>query len=434
MITINRLTFFKFFIPFIILFPAFPAFTRTSGGRLGDIVMVGSAIGLMAIYLLFFKSSLKSRHVFYALIYFSIFILLICISIFIELEYISIRDLFEFHKPIYIILVFFLFSSVSWDTQTIKKYLVNVFRLVFVLSIIYALFEAFGGSLGNKVSTIIYKTDRPILYGKSTGSFGITYFFAVFMIFSSYYFFFKYLFERNKKDLIFYLLSLVCVLASQSRTMLIALLFSYLYVFFIYWSFEGLPHKKTVYIFFFLFIGIVFIIYQPILNWAERTYPYLYLGINALIEKGGVSATGGGSANIRYQQLLWVLENQFSIPLIGVGIGKSTGPQLESFYALYLYRYGIIGILLYVILLVATYLMSLKSYKKAIRDKDYGVAAFFISFSIFCFILPLTSVSSVITDQPRFVILYYGTIGVMVRYLYKNPKHLEELSENSPSY
>ncbi|WP_158859871.1 hypothetical protein [Lunatibacter salilacus] len=216
--------------------------------------------------------------------------------------------------------------------------------------------------------------------------------------------------------------------------MLIALLFSYLYVFFIYWSFEGLPHKKTVYIFFFLFIGIVFIIYQPILNWAERTYPYLYLGINALIEKGGVSATGGGSANIRYQQLLWVLENQFSIPLIGVGIGKSTGPQLESFYALYLYRYGIIGILLYVILLVATYLMSLKSYKKAIRDKDYGVAAFFISFSIFCFILPLTSVSSVITDQPRFVILYYGTIGVMVRYLYKNPKHLEELSENSPSY
>ncbi len=419
---IDKYSFFSVFLFFIYLFPTFPTFTRTTGGRLGDIFLVAIAIGLMVIYLVASRRELKFTHFIYGVVVFLIFSGLIIISIFFELSYVSIRDLFEFHKPIYILLVFFVFASVQWDNSKIQKYIVNNYKSIFVIVIFYSFVEAFTGGIGNFISTTIYKSNRAILLGKATGSFGVTYFYAVFMIFSFYFFLFRYLFERKVLNLVFSLLSVICILASQSRTMIIVLAVSLVYLFFIYWSFEQFPNKKSFYITFFIFLGVIALSIQHILFWVESTYPYLYLGISALIEKGGVSETGGGSANIRYQQLLWVIENQSSFPLLGAGIGKATGPQLESFYALYLYRYGIIGITVYVIILIANYYYSIKCYKKAIADNSYVNASFFLAFSIFCITLPVSSISSVITDQPRFVVLYYGTLGIMLNYLYQNKK------------
>lgn len=432
MMRINQNSFFLYFLYFIFLFPTFPAFTRTSGGRLGDIVMVLIALSLIVMYFLFFRNTIHKGHFFNAMFLFCVFLILIELSIFFELDVLSIRDLFEFHKPVYILAVFLLFSSIKWDAGKIEDYIIKPYRYVFVFMIIYALVETFTGQFGTFLSTLVYKNDRAILYGKATGSFGITYFFAVFMIFSAFFFFFSYLFKGRKRDAILFVLSLVCVLASQSRTMLIALVVAFFYLLAVYWTFRDFPKKTAIYITFFSVFILGIILFNPVLEWAEKTYPYLYLGISALIEKGGVSATGGGSANIRYQQLLWVVENQSEIPILGAGIGKATGPQLESFYALYLYRYGLLGVLFYVIIWILTLVTSIKAYRKAIQEKAYDLAAFGLALSIFCIILPVSSLSSVITDQPRFVVLYYGSLGMLLSYL-KNYSQNEK-SDSSPSY
>ncbi|MCC5919854.1 MAG: hypothetical protein LAT68_03085 [Cyclobacteriaceae bacterium] len=425
LLTLDKYRFLVFFIILVFLLPTFPTLTRSSAGRIGDIFLVLIMVGLSFLYLLFFNPKLQKGKVMGALIIFCTFLILISLSIFIEFEFIIVRDLFEFHKPIFILLIFFMILSLDWSDDTVNNYFIKAFKFIFIFNIVYALIEAYTGNFGNILSTFLYKNDRSILYGKATGTFGITYFFAAFMIMPTFFYLFKFLFERKSVDLILFLLSFFCIVSSQSRTVFLATAFGFVYLFFIYWSFKDFPLKKTIYTTVFTFIGTIAIFFQSILEFLSGKFPYLVLGISKLIENRGVSSSGEGSANIRYQQVLWAWENQAEIPIFGAGIGKGSGPMLESFYALYLYRYGMIGILIAIILLILNYFLSLRSFRIALENGKIDNASFFLAFSVFCFILPITSVASVITDQPKHAVLYYGLLAVMLKYtdLYSRKKY-----------
>lgn len=404
-------------ILFTFLFPTFPSLTRSdTAGRIGDMVLVIGILSLIVLYVFLFNRSVKVKTFAIASFFTGLFFALISLSILSEINFISLRDIYEYHKPIMIFLIFFFFQSIDWTSDSLQKYFLRPFIFIFSFFTCYGIIEAFTGSIGQSISTIFYKTSRPILVGKSTGSFGITYFFATLMLFSSFFFFFRYILKRNRGDLFWTLGSIICMLATQSRTIFIAFAFGLLYVFLSYWLFRDFPFKRKLYLSTLVTILLVVIFWTPLMEWVSNAFPYLYYGINYLIEQGGVNAEGAGSANVRYQQLIWAWENQFTYPLIGAGIGKATGPQLESFYALYLYRYGIIGILLAVFLLIFNYVLSIKCFRISRKLGDLDASAFFIAFSVFCFVLPICSLSSVITDQVRLAVLYYGSSAVMIGY------------------
>lgn len=424
-LSINRNQFFHLFLLIVFLLPTFPTITRSAAGRIGDIFLVVVMVSLIIFYLLVYNPKLVKENTLIALVVFVIFILLISGSIFIELEFIILRDLFEFHKPVFILLVFLFFLSLDWDPNIINQYLIKSLKWIFFINIVFSLIEAYSGSFGNILSTFFYKNDRSILYGKATGTFGITYFFAAFMIIPSFFYLFKYLLERNFRHLLLFLLSFFCILSSQSRTVFLATCFGFLYLFMIYWSLKDFPLKKALYFSTFSIIAVIGVFWGQIMHWASVKFPYLFLGIYKLIENGGVSATGKGSANIRFQQVLWAWENQMEVPLIGVGIGKGSGPLLESFYALYLYRYGFIGIGIAIILLLINYFLSLKCYKISMKNGHLENGCFFLAFSVFCFVLPVSSVASVITDQPKHAVIYYGLMAVMLKYYHHHQKKME---------
>jgi len=287
---------------------------------------------------------------------------------------------------------------------------------LFIFFTCYGLIEAFTGPIGQFISSTLYKNPRAILVGKSTGSFGVTYFFGTFMLLSTFFFFFRYVLRKQKVDLFWFFGSMMVVIATQSRTIFIAFGFGLVYIFMTYWRFKGFPFKKVLYFGTFFLVALIVILWTPIMDWVASTFPYLYYGIEFLIRSGGVDESGVGSANVRYQQLLWAWDNQFTYPIIGAGIGKATGPQLESFYALYLFRYGLIGIVISVGLLVFNFIMSLKCYSISKKYEDKNTSAFFLAFSVFCVVLPICSLSSVMTDQPRLAILYYGATAAMIGY------------------
>lgn len=68
--------------------------------------------------------------------------------------------------------------------------------------------------------------------------------------------------------------------------------------------------------------------------------------------------------------------------IIGDGIGKGGEMMLESFYALYYYRYGLLGLFLYVLLILIT---SFKSFRIANHEEkqDINICLFYYSLAIF---------------------------------------------------
>lgn len=116
------------------------------------------------------------------------------------------------------------------------------------------------------------------------------------------------------------------------------------------------------------------------------------------------------SVNTRTEQIGWAIDHN-SIILIGQGISKKLFFP-ESFYALYYYRYGLIGIIAYLILPLLT---AATSYKIAKKESSNKISIFYFSLSIFYLITPIGILSSCHQDTPKISLLFYGLMGLVFR-------------------
>jgi hypothetical protein len=95
-----------------------------------------------------------------------------------------------------------------------------------------------------------------------------------------------------------------------------------------------------------IFTGIIVFIYNKYYEVLKTTFGYAIGGLESF-------AIGKNqSASIRTEQIQWAIKNNKFI-FAGAGIGKNVR-MLESFYSLYYYRYGLIGVLLYLTIPFAT--------------------------------------------------------------------------------
>lgn len=150
-------------------------------------------------------------------------------------------------------------------------------------------------------------------------------------------------------------------------------------------------------------------IVATIVGWTDGLvgrFAYLYQGLSRYLFDFASYYDGENSLGYRVEQILWAFtENQFV--LIGAGIGKGYNEYLESWVSLFYYRYGLIGMFLYITLwfaplMIACYAMYRKS---KIQPTHLAVAVFSLS-------LPFLSFSSVMTDQIQVAAIYYAILGV----------------------
>lgn len=146
------------------------------------------------------------------------------------------------------------------------------------------------------------------------------------------------------------------------------------------------------------------------LLWRDQLaarFAYLWYGLQNYLLGFMQNMDGENSLGYRVDQIQWALENNGNM-LIGAGVGKSYQPYLESFLSLFYYRYGLVGIFLYLAIWgwPLVYLLSL-----LIRRKKLESTAL-VAVGIFSATLPCLSVSSVITDQIHFLFLYYLALGL----------------------
>ena len=117
-----------------------------------------------------------------------------------------------------------------------------------------------------------------------------------------------------------------------------------------------------------------------------KFFSYLAYGLENYIWKFSENYTGSNSLGARVAQIQFSLQYN-NILLFGAGIGKGYNEYLESLYALYLYRYGLLGLLLYI-----TFWMLIPMIRcRCVTDFFWHI--------LFIVLLSVGGLSSVMTDQ-----------------------------------
>lgn len=393
-----------------ILVVFFPQFISKVGLKLEQFF----SILLLFICFLFFlkKKKINIKCVYFAFIY----IVLLAIDCVRSWNVFIVRDSFEFIKPILFLFFFSLGYSLKGDERDFYSYIVffnKLFIIVSILGILEARIPFF-----NYLFTFIYKENEPVLRNKAILSFINPYYFASLLLLPVFVNLIQFFVTKKKRFFLFFIIVFMCTVFTQSKTILLGFVLSFVIFLIIVIFNKWIIGRKSIIILSDLIILGVLLAFTFIITYAEKNLRYMYEGFSKFF--GAFSSRNlstiiesSNSTLYRYNQLVFAIEKQDIIPLIGVGIGKKI-VLLESFYAMYLYRTGLIGISLHFGLLYFLEKKSIcfsKIHMRNKSEKSLFLGAFYLAFSIFLISLLFSYFSSAVTDQTRVAFFFYLFLG-----------------------
>lgn len=360
---------------------------------------------------------LKLTKNYYIPLVFPVFLLLLTlVSLALSGGELILSDTFELAKPLLMILAVTAPCALTWKAEDLKKFIFLPLMLVVLVSFLVYLIEILGGSLGREFS-LLYKRDMGVLAYKAVGSFSTTYIAGTFFSFVSILFLNNSLLiksERFKVRFLYFsifVFSFLLVVGSQSRTSFLALFIAVFFNFLILSFYSGKIRKHFLLGVFSLLLLVVS--FAPVLiELAKTNYPYLYSGIVNYVINFEDSLSTKNSLTVRLSQVSLAIEKN-NLILIGKGIDKSEMRMLESWYALYYYRYGLAGMIAYTFFWALVVFSGFKASRKSYSNEVRSFAIAMISFSV---LLPVFGMSSVATDFPLMLGFYYLMAGLLFNF------------------
>lgn len=400
------------FIMAIALF--FPGMVSSFGLLLEQCLTMGLfLVGVVCIIL--YKPLLPKGVLYISFLLYAYFQIIITIDLLRSTDIIITSDFFEIAKPLYLYVFFimpFCFMRTLHDVELVTKYLM-IFCIILAL---FGIMEAWT-KIGYDISTLLYKPIRDVLKNKAVASFIITYTFASFLVIPFFYYLTRFFSKKRffNKDLIFLFLVLVCIFSTQSKTVFISILitlFLYLFLCLLY-SFS--LNKKKIILTILVLIVSLSVSLGVLASVFSEHFSYIYNGLDVvlttLIDKGFINALNSTpSISLRVEQFEFALDAQDSIPLIGVAIGKGV-LMPESFYALYLYRTGIIGIILHLSIVLYLFVSSYKCARFFANKNNIHMYSWFMALHFYALSLPFSYFSSAVNDQTRTGFVFYFLIA-----------------------
>lgn len=326
------------------------------------------------------------------------------------------RDVVELAKPVYLGIFFIVSYLCKWRYPDFVRF-INIVLALFIGLGIWGILEA-NVSIVNNVSGVLYKETRNSLQFKAITSFIVPYVYGSLMIWPMWYFLLASLFQKNR--LLHFIGFSICFLAivfSQSRTIILSIAFSLVYFGMFAFFAKWLPKRNIVIAAIYLFITLASAVVIVFYDELRILLGYMVKGLELVV----TSLQAGGfnnlleqhqSVGLRFAQIMFAIQNQMLLPIIGVGIGKALFMP-ESFYALYLYRYGLLGIAIHVAIVFMVWSRSIQL-AKAIKY-DYGKKefSFFLATSLYMVSLPVSYLSSSINDFTRTGFFFYVLAGLV---------------------
>lgn len=319
-------------------------------------------------------------------------------------------DFVELYKPVAILVVFLFALGLDWAEPRVARFFWPAVVILFAACVAFAVFEQLRLP-GSEVLVSLYVRDRDVLAGKAVAFFHTTYFAGTVYLFMACLFLARYSVTRSVWALVASIVALALVLLTQSRSVFLAALVAVAYFSI------ALPVVSR----FRVRIGgaylsvaaVVFVVVAVSWGYVMSRFPYLIDGIQRYVFEFDENAgRTGSSLALRIGQIVWAWEENHAM-LVGSGIGKGYNRYLESLYALYYYRYGLIGLLIYVFVWGATFFLTLKDYSRAMRAGAPLSAATLLGVHVFIVALPIASLSGVMTDQLNLLPIFYGSLGVV---------------------
>jgi hypothetical protein len=396
----------------ILLFPLFPT---VFGNNSFHVIPFAIFFSFLILYKRngnrIFMPKNNSTHI--VISFFFISFLLLSISLFNDIHFqnTSLSYFLGVIKPLYLFLFFIVgFTNKINDFKIVYTF-TTFFEIAIILCFCYALFEIiFIEEFKNLIYFLYKRQERLVLIDKATGWFGVTYYLAYFCLLLFFYSFFMLSKSFNFKYLFLTLFAFVPLVLSQSRTVIIAFLFGFIII-----PFLRISNKNKIIYLLYLFFSIVTItLYIIYFDFIYDNFRYAYSGIARLTE--GIDLNDEGSVQTRYKQFLWAFDNN-TYKVIGFGLGREEGLALESIYASYMYRFGIIYLLIYLFIIYKFYQISSKL---ALLFKNNNILySFFSASSIFYITSPISLLASPSHEMPKIAFIVFIMSGIVYRFNYK---------------
>ncbi|SJL83515.1 hypothetical protein [Vibrio palustris] len=358
-----------------------------------------------------------------------LFLLLLSISLLRSANSSTLGDIFELAKPFYF-LSFYYFSYKFFKKNILTKEthenLIFDFLLSVIILVILVILEARVG-IFNTIFHYLYKDLRGGVQFKAVGSFISPYTLGSFLILPFFINMFLVFFTNKKiKHFTIMILVLIGIISTQSRTTLLSLSLTLLCFLILSIFSLWIKGRKTSLIVIGSFVSLIVIFWSDIDDFFIHQYGYLYSGLKVVFDNFSLDDLDGliystPSIGNRYDQMLEVIRLQSPLPLLGIMIGKDV-VYPESFYAMYLLRVGLLGIILHFSMIIFGIVNSLKISKFYIKNQMKSLSAIYLGLSMYYISLGFSYFSSAVNDQTRTGFIFYASLGILsaIRYKHKN--------------
>lgn len=381
---------------------------------LGSRILIPTMQTVTLLFFLVLQPGLTApRHALGVAIGFSVLMILLTIfAIVVDFPQSIYRDYAEIGKYGLVFLAFIAGTFMS-NEPGIDRDIVTSFAIAACIFTAMGLSESIFRSSGEFI-TDIYGRDMSILRGKPIISLWTTYFAASFYTFISSILIASVATFKSKWHSHFLIMGMFSlILLTQSRSGFFALIVLTL----IYLVAISVRYGRQVALILLSSAAVLTVMLFALAGdiIADRL-SYLIGGIERYLFGFFEHADGENSLGYRIDQLSWSLGAN-TIVILGQGIGKGYNEYLESFPALFYYRYGIVGIAAYAITWGTPAAHLLLSLVRK-RQPDLPIMAM----GIFSLTLPFLSISSVVTDQIYFLSVYYVFLGIWYGRIFKRQR------------
>lgn len=404
----NRVKFLIILMWLVLLFPQF----QSSSGLIFEQILSMLLVSIIFVFIMVTKGLFKRIHIFFIVFYMILIVISIIRGVFDNFIF---KDIFELSKPLYLGSFFLLSYSINWDKDNLK-YFIKHFCYAMGVICLFGIFES-TTEVGNTIAHTLYKDMRGGVQYKAVASFISPYVFASVLLIPTFIYYTRWFATFRIENLLATFFFLTGTILTQSRTVFLSLIITMI-LFYLYSIFSSHYVGRNKHVYVMSIVGGVCVLSLPLLVLLiENNFKYLYSGLEVLylniVDFHFMSLIySTPSISHRYEQIVFVLENIDLLPIVGVGIGKAV-LMPESFYALYLYRVGIVGIIIHFSLIVFSFVFCRKLSINYRDDKI--IHCFFVSIQMYLISLPFSYASSALNDQVRSGFIFYIIIGLIFK-------------------
>lgn len=386
-----------------VIFILCPTVPKIFHNGLGEQLVFALEVFFMIVLWLYHKYEVRFSYLISAFLIYFLYSLLFSLLCDLLKGVSVLSDYTEIIKPFSFFLFYCFYRYSIIGVEELERKTLRILFATFFFLCIWSIIEILFSDLFLNISYWLYRREElPVLKNKAIGSFAQTYQFGYILLLPFIYVYISFLKRITLKCFLIFVIFLVTILLTQSKSMYVcAFLIIFCSAFLPLFYENGLSAIRTLSLLGILIgaLGVIYWIYQDELI---VMFEYAIKGFRNILN--GTS----NSADARTDQLSWALQNN-SLILIGGGIGKGE-MMLESFYSLYYYRFGIIGISFYLLMI---FIVARKAYIVAKYERIIKMRIFYYSLFVFYLLTPIALASSCHQDTPKISFLFYGMIGLI---------------------